>query len=293
MISIEAVERSPAFRKWCAAFRESSGIDVHLLGGPSIESSLSRAADANPLCRYLRRNCNRCIECRRRFAKRLASAGVNHSGAFAMRCFAGLTVTAIPLKLGDGSLAFLSTAPTFLEGRSPLEPDEEIARRIANPPELPHDRARSLAREVTVIRQRKFHAAVVLLRLLGEHLSHMSLQMLSTPENGWHDEVTVRRACEIIDQRFTENLRLGDVAGVIGVSRSYLSHLFSKHMGLSFTRYIAGRRVIELKRLLLDSKLRVTEAMFAAGFQSVSQANRVFRSVSGMAPRQFRTAARK
>jgi len=293
MISIEAVERSPAFRKWCAAFRESAGIDVHLLDGSSVENGLVRAADASPLCRYLHKHCARCNECRRRFAKRLASAGVNHSGAFAMRCFAGLTVTAIPFKLGDGSTAFLSTAPAFLSGRRQVNPGEEIARRVIEPdPNLHKEKVRQLANDVTVIEQRKFHAAVVLLRLLGEHLSHMSLQMLSTPEQGWHDEVTVRRACEIIDQRFTENLRLDDVAGTIGVSRSYLSHLFSKHMGLSFTRYIAGRRVIELKRLLLDSKLRVTEAMFAAGFQSVSQANRVFRSVSGMAPRQFRTSAR-
>jgi len=63
-------------------------------------------------------------------------------------------------------------------------------------------------------------------------------------------------------------------------------------MGLTFTRYLAGRRIIELKRLLLDSDLRITEAMFAAGFQSVSQANRVFHATTGISPRQFRTAAR-
>ena len=293
MLSIEAVERSPAFRKWRAAFRESAGVDVHLLGGESIEDSLVRAADSSPLCLYLRRHCVRCHDCRRRFAKRLASAGVNHHGTFAMRCFAGLTVTAIPLKLGDGSTAFLSTAPILLSGRHPMDPGEVIARRVSgSDPRIPSEKVHQLSADITVIQQRRFHAAVVLLRLLGEHLSHMSLQVLSAPESGWHDEVVVRRACEIIDQRFTENLCLGEVAAAIGVSCSYLSHLFSKHMGLSFTRYIADRRVTEFKCLLLDSELRVTEAMFAAGFQSISQANRVFRAVAGMAPRQFRAAAR-
>lgn len=297
MTSIEAVERSAAFRKWCAAFRESAGIEVYLVGGDSLASNILRAADATPLCRFLHSHCDRCAGCRKRFAKRLSSTGVNHPGTFAMRCFAGLTVTAIPFKLGDDSTAYLYTSPTYLANRGKADPTADIVHRVCQsnrPPDRqpPAARIRKLAADLPTINRRKFQSSVILLRLLAEHLSHMSRQMLAVPPNGPHDEVAVRRACELIDQRFTENLRLGDVAKAIGVSRSYLSHLFSKQMGLPFTRYLSGRRVIELKRLLADSEFSVTDAMFAAGFQSVSQANRVFHATTGMAPRQFRATAR-
>lgn len=294
MTSNEAIERSPEFRKWCAAFRESAGIDVHLVGAHSLENQLSHATGASPLCRFLHTRCTRCNRCRRRFAKRLASAGVNHSGTFAMRCFAGLTVSAIPLKLGDGSTAFLFTGPAFLGERRKINPANEIARRVECHADrhLSPARIKQLARDVPLIKRSKFHAAVILLHLLAEHLSHVSRQMLAMPTNGGSDEIAVRRACKLIDQRFTENLRLGDVARTIGVSPSYLSHLFGKHMGHPFTHYLSGRRVIEMKRLLTDSGLTITEAMFAAGFQSISQANRVFRASTGMAPRQFRSTIR-
>ena len=45
---------------------------------------------------------------------------------------------------------------------------------------------------------------------------------------------------------------------------------------------------MEMKRLLCDSDLTVTEIIFEAGFQSISQANRVFRTNTGTSPRAFR-----
>jgi len=124
-----------------------------------------------------------------------------------------------------------------------------ILRHIAaNKVEFPKNTLLGIADRLTVCDPRNFKSTTALLRLLAEHLSRISRRMLTTPENGWHDRVAVRRACQLINNRFTENLRLDEVAREIGVSRSLLSHLFHlfhRHMGLTFTEYLAQRRVIE------------------------------------------------
>ena len=43
-----------------------------------------------------------------------------------------------------------------------------------------------------------------------------------------------------------------------------------------------------MKNLLLNPHKRVSEAAFEAGFQSLSQFNRVFKKIEGMSPSDFR-----
>jgi AraC-like DNA-binding protein len=297
MTSAQAFENSPAFRKWCRAFHAVSGIDVHLLGAKTIEEDLLGVAQSLGLCRMI---CNVSPECamlckadRKHFAKRLRSAGPDHPGPFAMRCFSGLTITAMPVPLADGTIAFLTTGPIFLQSPKFGSPADFLIRRMSSLGiECPTTAIRNGAEKMPVCDRHKFKAAVTLLRLLAEHLSHMSRRMLAAPDAGWQDGGIVRRAYELIERRFTENLRIDELAREIGVSRSHLSHLFRRHMGLTFTEYLSERRVIEMKRLLAEPNcdISVTEALFAAGFQSVSQANRVFRTVTGMAPSKFRAS---
>jgi len=295
MISAHAIEHSPAFRKWCRAFEEVSGIDVHLLGEETLEEDLRQVAQSLDLCRAI---CGISPQCallcqkdRERFVERLRAAAPDQVGPFAMRCFSGLILTSLPVLLGDGTTAFLSTGPILLKSPNLEAPVDPVLRRIeAHASGCPLDMIHKAMAKLPVCDSRKFKATVTLLRLLAEHISHMSRRLMAVPDNGWHDGVMVRRACELIEHRFTENLRLDVVAREVGVSPSHLSHLFRRQMGLTFTEYLSGRRVIEMKRLLTNSDLNVTEVLFAAGFQSISQANRVFRANTGMAPREFRTS---
>jgi len=57
---------------------------------------------------------------------------------------------------------------------------------------------------------------------------------------------------------------------------------------LTYTRYVARLRVEVAKQALLKPQTRITDAAYAAGFQSLSQFNRVFLRVSGETPTHFR-----
>src|SRR5690606_1065132 len=63
---------------------------------------------------------------------------------------------------------------------------------------------------------------------------------------------------------------------------------FRKATGMTFTDYLARVRVEKVKNLLLNPQRRVSEAAYAAGFQSLSQFNRVFRRIAGESPTVFR-----
>jgi AraC-like DNA-binding protein len=64
--------------------------------------------------------------------------------------------------------------------------------------------------------------------------------------------------------------------------------VFKRATGLTFTDYVARSRVESVKRMLLNPHTRVSEAAYAAGFQSLSQFNRVFRRVAGESPTAYR-----
>ena len=59
-----------------------------------------------------------------------------------------------------------------------------------------------------------------------------------------------------------------------------------------FWFYVARARYEKAAELLGNGDLRVSEIAFAAGFQSLSQFNRVFKKFSGKSPSQYRAAGR-
>lgn len=291
MFTAQEIGHSPVVGKWCAAFHRVSGIPVHLLDPRTLEQDLGEISSCRALCRLLCEECERCHGDRSRFAERLRHADHYHAGPYAMRCGAGLTLAALPANLVNGARIFLAIGP-MLVVPSKAGPGR---RRLV-------ERARSLlgttsgaqlermAREIPVRDIEGFRAAATLLRLLTEHLSHLAREMLAPPDRNWTHCAFLRRACELIEEHFTADIHLEGIACRLGVSRSYLSREFHRWLGLTFTEFLAARRVMEAKELLSNPSMPVTEALLAAGFQSISQGNRVFRAATGMSPRDFRAS---
>lgn len=83
-------------------------------------------------------------------------------------------------------------------------------------------------------------------------------------------------------------LRLGVVAQFVNMSAFHFSKVFKRALGLNFTEYLSRTRVETAKQLMLNPHERISEAAYAAGFQSLSQFNRVFRRVIGESPTAYR-----
>jgi len=107
------------------------------------------------------------------------------------------------------------------------------------------------------------------------------------------EPVRIWKARNYIDEHVSEELSLTQVAKAAETSANYLSEKFKEAVGINFVKYVARARDERAARLLANADLRVSEIAFAAGFQSLSQFNRVFKKFSGKSPTEYRAQMRK
>jgi AraC-like DNA-binding protein len=98
------------------------------------------------------------------------------------------------------------------------------------------------------------------------------------------------KARRFIEEHSSEELSLIKVARAVNMNANYLSENFKHVTGINFVEYIARTRFNTACDLLRNGNVRISEIAFAAGFQSLSQFNRVFKRFSGKSPTQFRAA---
>jgi AraC-like DNA-binding protein len=100
------------------------------------------------------------------------------------------------------------------------------------------------------------------------------------------------KARRLIDELSAEEISLTKVAVEVHISSNYLSEKFKHVTGVNFVQYVARIRTRKAAEFLINSDSRVTDIAFAAGFQSLSQFNRVFKKLTQQSPSQFRAAHR-
>ncbi len=71
-------------------------------------------------------------------------------------------------------------------------------------------------------------------------------------------------------------------------SRSYMSHMFKKTFGTSFSEYCNNLRLADAERLLVVTELPVTEIALSCGFEDASYFIRLFRNKYVLTPLQYR-----
>ena len=102
------------------------------------------------------------------------------------------------------------------------------------------------------------------------------------------EPVEIWKARKFIEENSGEELSLSKVAKAVHISANHLSEKFKQVTGVNFVDYVARARFETARDLLLNSNRRISEIAFAAGFQSLSQFNRVFKKLSGKSPTEYR-----
>lgn len=86
-----------------------------------------------------------------------------------------------------------------------------------------------------------------------------------------------------------DDLRLTDLQRVFPISRSYLSQLFNKELGMSFSDYVNQFRVEESKRLMDAEPLAsIQEIAERSGFHSMNTFRRAFIKQTGIVPSEYK-----
>ncbi|MDW5314033.1 AraC family transcriptional regulator [Rhizobium sp. PL01] len=85
-----------------------------------------------------------------------------------------------------------------------------------------------------------------------------------------------------------ENLTLSRLARRAGVPARQISGAVNRLAGKNVSQYINDFRIAEACRLLRETDMSVTSAMFECGFQTKSNFNREFRRVTSLSPASWR-----
>ena len=104
------------------------------------------------------------------------------------------------------------------------------------------------------------------------------------------EPAAIWKARKYIEEHSRDELSLTKVASVVSMNANYLSENFKQVTGTNFVEYVARTRFATACDLLRNPRLRISEIAFAAGFQSLSQFNRVFKRFSGKSPTQYRAS---
>ena len=76
------------------------------------------------------------------------------------------------------------------------------------------------------------------------------------------------------------------------VNKNYLSDVFSRTLGMTFTQYKNSVRVRHAKEMILQGGLSMTEIAHRTGFDSSSRFSKVFHQIEGMSPQQYQAKNR-
>jgi AraC-like DNA-binding protein len=93
---------------------------------------------------------------------------------------------------------------------------------------------------------------------------------------------------KIANSEDLSSLSLKKISKEIPISYSWLSRVFKKRIGISFTEYLNKEKCNRAKKLLLYTHKSISDIAISVGFSSIQYFDKIFKKVVGSSPNKFR-----
>jgi len=98
---------------------------------------------------------------------------------------------------------------------------------------------------------------------------------------------------DYISKHISENIYLDDLAKIAGMNAASFSRFFKLRTHKTVSDYITDIRISRASRDLIETDLNISEICYGAGFNNLSNFNRLFKNRKGMTPKEFREFYKK
>ena len=105
----------------------------------------------------------------------------------------------------------------------------------------------------------------------------------------YEDEI-VKATLDYFMKNMFRMLRSDEVCGVVHVSYDLLKSIFSKRFGCGPMKYFMRMRIDEIKTLIRNSVMNVSELASHFGYSSIHYLSRQFKNETGMSPTEYATS---
>ncbi len=159
-----------------------------------------------------------------------------------------------------------------------LEPEEflVIIEKILNHHEI------TVANELT----RTALLYQILALLVNSQNQNLERQKKSLPYD-YSPDIYVDNAICYIHTHYAHT-KVSDIASYIGITRSYLTHIFKQKMQISPQEYLLSYRLEQASRLLRTTGKSVQEVAEYVGYENPLTFSKMFKRVYGLSPKNYR-----
>ena len=141
---------------------------------------------------------------------------------------------------------------------------------------------------------------VMIRALIGEllvHLNRWTKQETAPPNKvsaagGTNIEHRVTEVVKYIDAHYSDDITLSALAEKFYMNPTYLSRIFRRAVGRSYSEYLTHRRLQEAIYLLNNTDKRIMEIAQETGFHSDNHFCKTFKKILKTSPRKYRSSSK-
>lgn len=119
-----------------------------------------------------------------------------------------------------------------------------------------------------------------ILRYFTEKIGQLQTQNVTNP--------IVLRIMKYVVANVDRQITCAEIGEAFHINRSYVSTCFKKETGMGLVDYINLQKIIRAKQLLKFTKKTLVEITYALSFSSQAYFTKIFKSIVGMTPQEYR-----
>lgn len=129
-------------------------------------------------------------------------------------------------------------------------------------------------------------------------LHHLEKKLEGSRQYNWEQNMSLRKqypnahplilkVLDFIESSYKDKISQKQLAASLGISPEYLSYLFKKETGKTFSRFVQNYRIQMAKSLLRNGSCNKDDVPFLVGFSDEKYFHKVFHDVTGKSVHEF------
>jgi YesN/AraC family two-component response regulator len=106
--------------------------------------------------------------------------------------------------------------------------------------------------------------------------------------NSTEDMSKIEDAIQYIHKNYNKDINLSTVSNYVSLNYNYCSNLFRSKTGVRFVEYLNHVRIEKAKEILLSRDCMISDVAGLAGFANPKHFTKIFRSITGISPLEYR-----